>query len=1419
MTKSNFSSKASTVSAALSGAMRTFLLESNHCRCLLVLAMTVATSVFGAPKYWAGMSGATNAPTSGTWQTTTPTVWSDGTAATANAGWTAGDTAYFGGMDGTYAITVGGAVSGVGMYFLNSGYTLSAASAVTVSVPSASGFAAPQLRLGPGVTATIGTNVTVQNSQATGLWIGTSDTNVSGTLNISGKVAQNSANTGGIDGFGTVVNVLPGGSLLGPTGSSSGGYVVGRNAGADCTVNVNGGTFGIISGNTVAMTIGASGTGTVNVVSGAFTMSKDTGNGIVLGSMAGIPGTLNLNGGITTTPKISMGAAGTMSVLNLNGGTLKPNANTASFLNGLTTVNVRNGGAVIDSGSFGVTIGLPLQHSAITGDAAIDGGVTKLGVGTLTLTGANTYNGTTTVSNGLFVTTTASVGGGAYAVKDGATLEVQVNAFGTSLTNSSLTLGVSGNVTNNFTLGGNGNAPIPAVIVNGALNLNGTVKVNVSGSFNGPSTNLLISYGSISGSGSFSAGTLPSVPGYTGLLINDTVNKQLKLVYLPPSVPVQWATTSGNWDTTSGNWQPLGGGSVTNYYELSPVTFDDSAPFADTHTVTLTGNRNPADINVNTANTYFFTGSYAIVGGGTLTKSGNGTLILGVDSGYNSGTIINAGVVQVGSGGTNGTLGAGDINNYGAVVFNRSDALAVSGIISGFGSLTNNGTGTVTLLATNSYTGATVVNAGKLAVSAASTGAGDYQVADGATLEVRSAGAGSFLVMNSLTLGTSGNLTNNFVLQSGRSAGVPLIYSAGNVNLNGSVTVNVSGTGLSAGTYVLLQYSGSLVGAGQFVAGGLPGICTLTNDVSAQQLKLIVTTPGLVWDSGNTNNGSAIDTASGTWDLLANNQVWNNGAGNVAFANGNGAVFAGADGAYFIRVGASVSSPVVTFVNSGYALTNDTPQTITLANVSTTSPKLLVAAGKTATIGTNVTISSPNTTYFGNAGDRPGGTIIVENGGLLLQTTANTYALDGAGTMASIKTGGIMRVQAGSTSGQLAIGINNTGNAPTLSVDGGLVEILGNGGSFNIGNGSGPAAGILTLNGGNVNMPSGTTRAITLGVDAGNQGTVNLNGGTLTVAKVAKGDPSAFATNNFNGGTLKAVNASYASSFLSGLDAANVRNGGAVIDDGGFAITIDQQLQHSVIAGDNVIDGGLVKEGAGSLTLTSANTYTGTTTVSNGTLLVNGSILAAATVASGGILGGAGSCNGSVTVGAGGTLAPGVGSTETFTVGGNLDLAGNAQFVVNESIIPSNSFCIVNGTLVNHGAGMVFVTNVGPLLQLGDSFKLFSQPVVNGGALTIAPVPGEGLAWSNNLATDGSIVVVIAPPIAPYSTNIVCTVSDNKLILSWPATHLGWIAQSNSVALADTNFWFDIPGSDSGVSLTNSIDAGLGNVFYRLRHP
>ncbi len=133
-------------------------------------------------------------------------------------------------------------------------------------------------------------------------------------------------------------------------------------------------------------------------------------------------------------------------------------------------------------------------------------------------------------------------------------------------------------------------------------------------------------------------------------------------------------------------------------------------------------------------------------------------------------------------------------------------------------------------------------------------------------------------------------------------------------------------------------------------------------------------------------------------------------------------------------------------------------------------------------------------------------------------------------------------------------------------------------------------------------------------------GVYDLDGGTLKLAQIAgfyeeymnyfyQYVPGA-GTFNFNGGTLQNSGgmAPYAppgqTGFLTGIDQVNVRDGGAIIDTQTFNATVNQVLSHSVIAGDDAIDGGLTKLGTGTLTLAAADTYTGATTVSAGTLAV-----------------------------------------------------------------------------------------------------------------------------------------------------------------------------------------------------------------------
>jgi len=107
-----------------------------------------------------------------------------------------------------------------------------------------------------------------------------------------------------------------------------------------------------------------------------------------------------------------------------------------------------------------------------------------------------------------------------------------------------------------------------------------------------------------------------------------------------------------------------------------------------------------------------------ISGAGTVRQDGTGTTILTGDSTYTGGTTISAGTLQLGDGGATGGI-LGDIANDGALVFNRSNLLTVPGVISGAGSVRQEGSGTTVLAGANSYSGVTQVNAGTLRAGAA----------------------------------------------------------------------------------------------------------------------------------------------------------------------------------------------------------------------------------------------------------------------------------------------------------------------------------------------------------------------------------------------------------------------------------------------------------------------------------------------------------------------------------------------------------------------------------------------------------------------------------------------------------------------------------------------------------------------------
>lgn len=141
-------------------------------------------------------------------------------------------------------------------------------------------------------------------------------------------------------------------------------------------------------------------TGILTIASGMAAVSTLEFGSVTTARGAGI---VNLNGGtlaVGTIREVANLSTAMVSEINFNGGTLRALTTNTAFLQGLTRANVGTNGAIIDTATHNITIGQSLLHDANLGGTP-DGGLTKLGSATLTLTNANTYDGQTTVNAGV----------------------------------------------------------------------------------------------------------------------------------------------------------------------------------------------------------------------------------------------------------------------------------------------------------------------------------------------------------------------------------------------------------------------------------------------------------------------------------------------------------------------------------------------------------------------------------------------------------------------------------------------------------------------------------------------------------------------------------------------------------------------------------------------------------------------------------------------------------------------------------------------------------------------------------------------------------------------------------------------------------------------------------------------------------
>ncbi|EKT5016061.1 autotransporter-associated beta strand repeat-containing protein, partial [Salmonella enterica subsp. enterica serovar Livingstone] len=614
----------------------------------------------------------------------------------------------------------------------------------------------------------------------------------------------------------------------------------------------------------------------------------------------------------------------------------------------------------------------------------------------------------------------------------------------------------------------------------------------------------------------------------------------------------------------------------------------------------------------------------AISGSGQVVKSGDGTLTLSGSNTYRGGTTISGGTLLASN---VEALGTGDVTDNAVLELNTGGDF--DNAISGSGQVVKSGDETLTLSGSNTYTGGTLISGGTLvATNVEALGSGD--VTDDATLELNTGGtfdnaiSGSGQVVKSgddvLTLSGANSYSGGSLISGGTLVATNVeALGTGDVTNNAVLELNTGGT-----------FDNAISGSGQVVKSG-DDVLTLSGANSYSGGTLI--SDGTLVASNVEALGTGNVTDNATLELNTGGDFDNaiSGSGQVVKSGDETLTLSGANS---YTGGTTISGGTLVATNVEALGSGDVTDNATLElNTGGTFDNVISGSGQVVKSGDKTLTLSGSNIYTGGT-TISGGTLVASNvealgsgdvtdNATLEMNTGGDFANNIGGTGSVVKSGDKTLTLSGS----------NTYTGGTLISDGTLVasnvEALGTGDVTD--------NAVLELNTGGdfTNAISGSGQVVKSGdemltLSGANSytGGTTISGGTLVATNVealGSGDVTDNATLELNtGGTFDNVISGSGQVVKSGDDALtlsgnNSYTGGTLISGGtlvasnvdalGSGDVTDNATLEMNTGGDfdNAISGSgqVVKSGDETLTLSGANSYTGGTTISGGTLVAN----------------------------------------------------------------------------------------------------------------------------------------------------------------------------------------------------------------------